>query len=85
MKRNKEYLAEIYAKDSDYYVCNYYAFIDGWKAAEKEIKDKYNHYNSKLQEELKPKFGKERLEEHSSRTEKIKELKIKVATLKELL
>lgn len=81
MKRNKEYLAEIYAKDSDYYVCNYYAFIDGWKAAEKEIKDKYNHYNSKLQEELKPKFGKE----SSSRTEKIKELKIKVATLKELL
>lgn len=55
-------------------------YLSGFNSAQKQIKDKYNHYNSKLQEELKLKFGKERVN-----TEKIKELEIKVETLKELL
>ena len=55
------------------------AFLVGFNSAQKEIKDRYNNLNSQLQEAKKQKLSK-RIDQ-----EKIKELEIRVETLKQLL
>lgn len=53
--------------------------LGGYEIAQKEIKDKYNHYNSKLKEATKTKLDRR------DRTEYIIKLEAKVELLKSLL
>ena len=82
--KNKEQLAEEYAEENNSaYMNDYYGFLEGYNSAEKrfkkKIKDKYNHYNSKLKEATKTKLDRR------DRTEYIIKLEAKVELLKELM
>jgi hypothetical protein len=55
------------------------SFLAGFNSAEKRVKDSYNKYNSWLQEAKQQKLDK------VIDQEKIKELEIRIQTLKELL
>jgi hypothetical protein len=88
--KSKEQLAEEYcnkiyqeAVKEEMYAPDVYQskkdFLEGFIAAEKQIKDLYNHYNSKLKETTVTKL------ERRERTEYAIRLEAKVVTLKIIL
>ena len=83
MKQSKEQLVDKYAEEQDStYVNNYYGFLAGFSAHEKEtgkiIKDLRNKYSSHLVEHQLPKLGK------TINQEEVLKLKSKLELLTEL-